>query len=194
MIPTKKHIIQHFVLNLFTVLNAEISDLDINAKKKSKIMDLIKIASVIIAYEKIFLDEKIELFVQDVSLDEIIKLICAIHKEDIQKNKIKIKFANSDISLKTDKHYLNEALKYIIYKLVKNSSFINFDYDSKKKILKIMHDIKDLNEGKYTRLSECLTIHGITFDEIQYQLALNILKMLNAEIEFKPNELNIQFN
>jgi len=188
----KKDIIQHFLLNLFTILNIEVSELEIPKDKEKKLLFLLKIASIVIANEQIFLNKKPEFFIQEILLNEIIDINCAIYRDQFKKKKVKVIPLKSEYKIKVDKHYFNEAIKYLIEKLLDDTSLLDFDYDEKKKIFYIKHDSKGIVNENPEPLSDTLHINKISKKDITFQLALAILKMHEAKVEIDEKEIKIK--
>lgn len=189
----KKETIQHFLLNLFTILNVEILNLNIGKGKKEKISNLANIASLIIANEDIILDKKPDLFIQEVSLNTIIEITYKILQKRIDANNISIHLPKNDILIKVDKFYFSEALKAIIGKLITDSTEIKFQIDEKNNNLKIIHDKKSNFEKPTNSLSDYLKSKNINKEDFVFHLATEILKFHKIDIKFKNNLLIIQF-
>lgn len=189
----KKETIQHFLLNLFTILNVEILNLNISKVKKEKISNLANIASLLIANEDIILDNKPDLFIQEVSLNAIIEITYKILQKRIDKNNISIHLPKNDILIKVDKFYFSEALKSIIEKLITDSTEIKFQIDVQNNNLKIIHDKKSKIEKPTNSLSDYLKSKNINKEDFVFHLATEILKFHKIDIKFKNNLLIIQF-
>lgn len=189
----EKDILTHYLLNLLTIINFEISGFRINEKDKEKIDNLINVASILIANESIFLNKKTDLFKQDVSLKEQIELITAVLKNEIQKNSIKIKYPKNDLIIKVDKFYFNEAFKYLLKEILNSSDKLELIIDNKKKSLKIIHNNTELKKPTED-IIKFLKTKNFNKDQITFQFASTILKIHKIKILHKKNQITIFFN
>lgn len=188
-----KDIVQHYLLNLFTILNVELSSLNIEESKKKEIVDLVNTASVIIANENIFSGETPGFFYQDISLNEIISITGTIFSDEIESKKINVLYPENDMFVRMDKYYFNEAFKYFFQRIIQESSKVSFSININDKILSIEHDGNfsfTINEGVLANLFKKDNVHN---DEILFQLSLEIFKLLDIKISQEQNRVILNF-
>jgi len=187
----KKDIIHHYLLNLFTILNVELSNLNISSQKKKKIDNLISTASILISNENIFLNNKPELFIQDVYLKEVIDITCSIFSN--RTKNIKLSPLTEDVVVKVDKYYFGEAFKYLFEEIIQDSTKIEFKFIKNTKILQIIHNKKTKFKEPFKDFSEYLKTRGLTKEDITFQLACAILKIHKIKLKLGKNIVELQF-
>lgn len=189
----KKESIQHYLLNILTVLNVELSNLNISQKEKRKINDLINIASLLISNEKIFLNIKPEFYIQNISLKELVDITCNIFDQEITEKNIKIIPLTEDYVIKVDKYYFGEAFKYILKEIISDSNRIEFKFDKKRKKFHILHNKKTKTNNSPNEISMILKNKHITKQDIAFKLACEILKMLNINLSCETSNTEMTF-
>ncbi len=189
----EKDIIRHYLLNLLTILNIELSNFNIKRADKRKIDDLIGVASILIANENIFLNEKSSLFIQDVHLKDLIELNCEILKSEIQKKKISINLPQDDLIIKVDKFYFSEALKYLLKELIKDNTKISFGINKTDNKLEIIHERKTELPQPADKIIDLLKTKNFQKDDITFQLACTIIKIHNIKLSLKNNCIIMSF-
>ncbi len=189
----EKDILRHYLLNLLTIINFEISNFKINDKEKEKIDNLINIASILIANEKIFLNKKTDLFKQDLSLKDQIELNIAILKNEIIKRNINPEYPEKDLIIKVDKFYFNEAFKYLLKEVINNSDKLKFLINNKNQSLKIIHNNTKLKKP-VENIVKFLKTKNFNKNEITFQFAFSILKIHKIDIKCYKNKITIIFN
>ena len=178
-----KKLIQHELLNTLMKINVLIADNQLNKKNKEYILDLIKLASLLISYENVFLGKKLEAFPQKINLIEILEVVAMIYKKKITDNNIKITLPKNDFYIKIDKQHIQEALGQIIKTLLDSASAIELKFDNQKNKLSISYKAKKIIKFNKKPLIKCLNEKNLTNNEIPLQLALQILAM--NKIKFK---------
>jgi hypothetical protein len=187
--PQKKDILEHFILNLLTILNAEISDLKIQEDKKRMLLKLTKTASLIFANENIFMGKKPECFMQTVSIIDLLEIIRSINKES---NTVFV-LPEQDMFIQTDKYYFSEAIKHICAKLVEHTNKISFVFNAAKKALVIQYGGDMPRITMSPDLMTVLNISNIEENNITFQLSLVVLKMMNIDIATKEGSIELKF-
>ena len=189
--PTKKEIIHHFIANIFTILNFEILRQKISIEEKNQLLDLVKMANLAVAHEKILLNQKPKFFKRSILLNDILQVIVAVCQSKIQKMKTKIILTNLDFFVKIDRYYFAEALNQMIDKLLDLTTFIEFNYDSKRNILNILHDGKVIACKKDKSLLDYLSTKDLKNSELGCQLALVILELHGTKVKFSKGKISI---
>lgn len=189
----KKDIVHHFLLNLLTVLDFMVREEETAGEsRKGEILNLLKIAGLIISNEKVFLGEKPEFFIQEIHLNDILEIVVSIYQKSLDAHGVTIMLPEMDHALNIDRHYFGEATKYIVERLIPDVSFINFEYDENGKVLSVLHDggiiVPDLSKS----LSSFLAVKGISKNDIIYRLALALLKMQDMQVKFEENKIEIK--
>ena len=183
-----KDIVQHYLLNLFTILNVELSTLGINNnKEKKKIEDLVNTASVIIANENIFLGEKPNFFYQDLSLNNTILLVGTILSNEIESNTIEFSYPKEDIIIKVDKYYFGEALKYFFQRIIQKSKLIKVSINRKNRAMMVEHNSDSSLRIEDIPLTDILKKDNISYNKMLFQLSMEILKLLSIKIFQEEN-------
>jgi len=188
----KKDIVHHFLLNLLTVLDFMVREDNIGENTKGEILNLLKVAGLIISNEKVFIDEKPEFFIQEIHLNDILEIVVSIYQKMLDEHGVTIVIPHEDYALNIDRHYFGEAMKYIVERLMTSVSFINFEYDKNGKILSILHDGGEIIPDLSKSLSSFLAVKGISKDDIIYRLALALLEMQGMKVEFSSNKIEIK--
>lgn len=189
----EKDIIRHYLLNLLTIINIEISNFNISKDNKDKIDNLINVASILIANEDIFLNNDSSLFIQKISLKELIDLNCEILSLNSSQNKISINKPENDLTIKVDKFYFSEALKYLLKEIIKDATEVEFMIDNSKNTLTIKTNKKNDFQKPVDNLITFLKTKNFNKDDITFQLANTILKIHNISIKFIKNEILMTF-
>lgn len=191
----KKDIVHHFLLNLLTVLDFMVREEETaRESRKGEILNLLKIAGLIISNEKVFLDEKPEFFVQEIHLNDILEIVTAIYQKSLDAHGVTVVLPDMDHALNIDRHYFGEAMKYIVERLMPEVSFVNFEYDENGKILSILHDGGKIAPDLSKSLSSFLAVKGISKNDIIYRLALALLEMQNMQVKFEENKIEIKLS
>jgi hypothetical protein len=185
----KKDILHHFILNLFTILNAEILGCKLKKNTKQKVLNLVKIASLVISNEKFFLNDEIKFFKQKVNINDIVDIVIAVNKP--KKSTILLHESNYVFA---DKHYLIEALKYLILKLCETANSLNFSFDKITNTLIIKHDGPKIKTSTSNSILNSLNISTLTTNEISYKFALAIFKTHKIKIKNNKNCLLLKFS
>jgi len=188
----KKDIVHHFLLNLLTVLDFMVREENNDGNcRREEILNLLKVAGLIISNEKVFIDEKPEFFLQGIHLNDILEIVASIYQKSFDEHGITIVLPDVDYPINVDRHYFGESMKYIVERLISEVSFINFEYDEKAEVLSILHDGGEIAPDLSKSLSSFLAVKGISKDDIIYRLALALLEMQDMKVEFKMNRINI---
>jgi hypothetical protein len=189
----KKDIVHHFLLNLLTVLDFMVREEETaEESRKGEILNLLKIAGLIISNEKVFLDEKPEFFVQEIHLNDILEIVTSIYQKSLDAHGVTVVLPEMDHALNIDRHYFGEAMKYIVERLIPEVSFVNFEYDENGKILSVLHDGGIIAPDLSKSLSSFLAVKGISKNDIIYRLALALLEMQDMQVKFKENKIEIK--
>jgi hypothetical protein len=189
----EKDIIRHYLLNLLTIINIEISNFSINKKNKEKIDNLINVASILIANEDIFLNNNSNLFIQEVSLKELIDFNCEILSLNRSQNNISLKKPENDLIIQVDKFHFSEALKYLLKETIKDATEVEFMIDNSKNTLIIKTNKKNDFQKPVDNLINFLKTKNFNKDDITFQLANSILKIHNISVKFNNNEILMRF-
>lgn len=188
-----KDIVQHYLLNLFTILNVELSGLDIKKDKKKEITDLVSTASVIIANENIFSGETPSFFYQELPLNEIISITGTIFSNEIESQEIKVTYPEDDMTVKIDKYYFSEAFKHFFQRIIQKSKSIKFSINKETDELIIEHD-KDLSFTlNYDELADVFKQDNVSHGEILFQLALEVFKRLDIKLSMEKRRIVLKF-
>lgn len=189
----EKDIMRHYLLNLLTIINIEISNFTISKSNKDKLDNLINVASILIANEDVFLNNDSSLFIQDVSLKELIDLNCEILNISNKKNKITLKKPKNDLRIKVDKFYFSEALKYLLKDTIKGATELELFIDETKKTLTIKHNKKNDFQKPAKTLIDFLKTKNFNKDDITFQLANTILNIHKTDVNFSKNRILMTF-
>jgi len=188
-----KKLIRHELLNILTVINISILDDELDEVKKEQIFDLIKLASLLINYEDIFLGLKAKPFPQRIDLKEILEIIILSHKKKIADNNIKIILPKHIFFIKADREYIKESLEQIIKKLFSLVSGIEFKFDDQANQLIILCDKEIAPKINKKILIKCLNKKDLISNELVLQLALKILEMNKVKFNVKGKEIVMTF-
>jgi len=172
-----KAILRHELLNILMVINVLIADEALEAGEKEQILDLTKLASLLLIYEDIFLGKKSKLFLQEVSLKEILEIVLAVHEKKIANHSVVVTLPENDFFVKTDKDAVKEALEQIVGKLLDSVSVMEFRFNSQANELVIIYEREGSLKIRKIPLMECLSKKALPDNEIGLQLALEILNI-----------------
>ena len=188
-----KKFIRHELLNMLTVINISILDDELDEAKKEQIFDLIKLASLLIGYEDIFLGLKAKPFLQRIDLKEILEIILLSRKKKIADNNIKIILPEHIFFIKADREYIKESLEQIIKKLFSLVSGIEFKFDDQANQLIILCDKEIAPKINKKMLIKRFNKEDLRSNELGLQLALKILEMNKVKFNVKGKEIVMTF-
>lgn len=176
---TKKQKLRHFICNVLIVLHSRISESGLGYNKKKKALDLVQILNLLLAHERILLNQKIKFFKKEESLKTILGLIVDIYRGRISRGNKKIVFPKKDYLIEVDRYHFGEAIKYLVDCFLKDSEKIEFEFDDELKKLAIKCDSSlELQKSLSTQVENLgfLTSSDLDKCKIQYYVALSILK------------------
>lgn len=188
----EKNKIQHFLSNIFTMLNFEIIEKEDEELDREKLLKLLQMANILTAYKGMFLGDPIEVFKQEDTIKNILFPVGLMFKDKVEKAHAKLTFSTSEEKVSLDKYYLEKSLEYIIEFLLNEAKNIDINYDEKDKTLQIIHDHSNPPTDSATPLMEFLDTKFVYNNEIQYRMGLLIIQQMGMKITFSPNKINIQ--
>jgi len=185
-----KDILRHKLLNIITIVSIWFDEK--NFKDVSRPTSLLKLAGLIVAYEKAFLGERFDFFIQPCNIRDTIYIAICSNEDIIRKKKIDIANFKNDVIIDVDRYFFSESINQIFTTLLKISSKnIHFWFNEKNKNIEISFDGKINPNIVNKSLIESLDQKDIDIDEIGFLLALNILKQLGKEIEIEQHKISI---
>ena len=188
-----KRLIRHELLNILTLINVLISSDELDEAKKEQILDLIKLASLLITYENVFLGKKPKFFIQKVNLKEILEIIVIIYKKKIADNNINVILPKYNFFVKTDGSCIKETLEQIIKKLVNSVTGMEFKFDDQAKKLTILFKGGSVPKFNKKNLIQSLGKESLLNNEIALQLALEILDLNKIKFTSTRNRIVMTF-
>lgn len=175
---TKKAKVQHFLANIFTVLDFELNDTELLSEKKQSISDLLKVASLVVAHEDLILGQEIKFFKQDIDIQDIIETTFVILEDKITQQNIGFKSFKANMIVQLDRIYFGKAFTLLMQNLVANSQQISLKYDRQKHQLQILCNTRNLSAlDNDQTLVDLLHKDSIYNDELAYNLALKIFQL-----------------
>jgi len=186
----KKALIRHEILNIFTLLNFEVSGADLDGTVKSDIHRQIKILVLLINYEDVLLGKKRKLLKRELDLGEVLETVAMIFETDMRNRGIKLTLPAKSMTLDADHKSIQEGLELILMKLMDGATKIGFD--SGKKVVRISHNSKAELENEKAELINYLANRKDDLD-FAYQLALKLLKLNGAKVKSGKGLLTITF-
>lgn len=192
--PSNKDIVRHYLLNLLTIINAELSNIETKKEVYRKITDLIQTASAIISNEDILIGKSKKTFIQEFSLNEIIDITLVIFDKKIKDKKIKINKLKEEHSVKIDRHYFGEATKYIIDKLTEENKEISFKFNKNKKQLTIEYDNEIEIPSTKEDIIESFKNKELKKTDIYTKLAIIFFELQKIKISFKKRSITLDFH
>ena len=190
MIKIKERL-RHEIINIFTVINFLVGHSRLSAAKKERVVDLIKLASLLIAHENIFLGKTPKFFLEKVDVNDILNTLMIIYEERIVAKKIKISFVKREFLIKADRNYVREALEQIFKKLLESATVLEFRFQDHQLI--IVHNAGKSFDLKKKKLNHTLNQKNLIANEISFQLALEILNLNKIKFSSTRNKIVITF-
>lgn len=187
----RKEILRHFLANVFTTTNFEILNSDIPLELRSKLQQLVGVASMIITYEDFFLGKPVDLFRSDVDLKEICDIAVVINEDFAEENNVDLSHSVAEYSINVDRHFFGDAMNKIVTFLIKNSSFVGIGFDEKNEEIRIKYDISEIEILEKRELMEVLDRNRSGDGSIPYQVALEILVLHKMRIDISCEEMII---
>jgi len=183
-------LIRHEILNIFTLLNFEVTDTDLPDITKERFLKNIKMLTLLVSYEDIFLGKKRKNFYNVVDLSEIIETIILIHHSEINRKQIKIIDPGNKLMIKVDRTLIQEAIDQIFVKIIDTAKEIAISY--KNGALKITHNASDpLLTEKFDLIKSISNREPCK--KFPYQLALHLLEINGAKVLSEKSLLTITF-
>jgi len=184
-----KALLRHEILNIFTLLNFEVAGTDLDEAKKAGILRHLKLLTLLIKHEDVFVGKQSELFKTEVDLGEILEIVVMIHQKEFERRDIKLTVPGEAMMVEVDRKLLQETLEEILVKLMASATTI--DMTQENGTLKIAHNASERPEDKRVDLMECLTDKTADFS---YQLALRLLELNGATLKSENGLISISFS
>ena len=186
----KRALIHHEILNLMTIIDFTVSAADLKEEDKEEILRQLKLVTLLIKYEEIFLNREKEVLKRPVYLNEILETLVMMHGKQLKRKKVSVKIFNDDTIIKTDRKMAQEALEQILDELMGHAE--NVAVACQNGTLSIEYDPPRRLADKKTDLMKCFTDRKACPD-FAYQLALHLLPLTGAKITSKKGLVKISF-
>ncbi|MBN2087538.1 hypothetical protein JW758_04275 [Candidatus Peregrinibacteria bacterium] len=188
-----KSVIRHALLNIFTVLNITVNSTSVAKEDRNRAMDLIKIAALLVEYERIYLGQKMNFNSSEVNIKEVLNLLGEIYKKDFSRKKVIFSIDRNDFIIRCDKKRIQESLELIIKKLMFCSTVIDFKFNISSKKIIITHSCNQ--KEKLKKIIPIVSIQNQEYDNYQagYQLALELLDKMGIKIIIGSKTIKLQF-
>lgn len=184
-----KSFLKHELQNIFMILGFYLQE--VKSENKSEILKLIDLASFLVEYERFFLDEKVDFFLQPILLDDFIEILLAISESQINVHKIKIKKTDLQIQLNLNRDYLLKALHWILNKILEKASFVEIKFQKEDNTLCFLHDAPNFTNFEFQTFEKLLNDKIANFQEIFFQMGLKVLDNFGCQMKFNENMLKI---
>lgn len=186
-----KPFLQHELQNIFMLLGCYLED--VKFKDKNTVLDLIKMASLFVEHEDLFLGKKTKFFLQDVELSDICDVLIATNQEYIQDNNIRVKDLSSDAVLKIDRNHILKALNSIFIGVLEKTSFVEIDFNKQTNEFVLKHKAGFIEEVNRIPLKDVFKTKDIKCSEIVLQVYLSLLDDFGCILNVEANKISIYF-
>ncbi|MCK5605210.1 hypothetical protein KAR91_25185 [Candidatus Pacearchaeota archaeon] len=188
-----KKFIQHELINLLTIINILVDGGPVRAVEKKRIKELIKLASILISYEDIFIGKKIETAFQKVDLKEVLEMVVMVQKGGEQNKGTKVDLLSEKSFVKADPVWLRDALDKLIGGLFGMTPRVEFEFEAQHNKLIIKYKNVARIKFKKEKLIQCLNKKDVSNNKIELQLALEIFKINNIKLKASEDKIEIIF-
>ncbi len=186
----KKNIIQHKILNVLTMANFAVADLDILAAKKKTLLDSFKLINYLIVYEDVFLNKKRPIPNHKIDVLESLEVVSVLLESELAERDVN--FPHEGFLAAYDRVMLKEYLLEIVCGILQKATYLKiksnvlersleFSFDSNYRPLEVSGHLMDLLAS---RSSSKILI---------YQLALKVLMAAGLKIEYKTGFIKLVF-
>ncbi len=182
--------LKHEILNIITLINFLIADGEPEVKQTKKILSYLKMLSVMVVEEDVFLGKKKAFLNQDVTVDDVIEIVSQLIREELKKAKCVLRIQNTHLIFKADFETIKSGIEQILKKLLSHATRIEISADQANKALiiqansKIQLDVTDKN------LLEALK-EKKNHTDVLLILSLKLMRMNGLKIESKAGVVKI---
>ena len=181
----------HEISNLFSYIQLTVSESQITSENKEKILHWIKIASLFVYFEKIFLGEKISFSKRDEDIGKILEVVIVMNTTEADKKNVKISWGKSGISAFTDSFLIENAMDMLFKYLISESKDISVNTDQENKTVTIKTGAAaDIKKNPISKSIQRENLHNMN---IPLQLALEIFSILGVKTESDENQIILRF-
>ena len=181
-----KDILRHEMLNVLTVLHLLLEDEDLDAESQADALKKIELLSILIRYEKLFLEEEISLFLQKTSLRDSFFELEALEEYNISLP------GEGDILLETDRYHFLSGMQEVFDFFLSRSKESALLLQEKQRTLCLMHSLS-LDEIPQKK-PLLLMLKEKDQGALSFQLGLHLLDALGIQIQQKKGEMRFLFS
>ncbi len=186
----KKVDIQHQVLNIFTIISCLLEEKSQELRKCHEIKELLRTAACYVEHEGILLGENPPLFLQEVSVSELMETIIEVHAQDEKEWQCSFINADENFTATLDRHYIGVAISYLLERLAEESSHIHMTLDSQHAQLQIHHNSpQDMNLSMSLNWSR----NNHEGHSVSFWVALKLLKTMKISCTSQKGSIILEF-
>lgn len=186
-------VLRHELANLMTTITILVADSGLKPAEKQPIEDRVRMASKILAYEKIFLGEAQSFFMETVDVVELLRILCGVFGQSQDRGGLEGLLPSAPLRVLADRTALADALELIFRKWVSDNVPLDFEVDAPGGRLVFRHPYgATLNPQKNDLLETLRNDSGGS--EWGLQLALKLLEMNGVQVSFTEGEMGLRFN
>lgn len=185
-----KSILQHKLLGTVGIIELLTEDDLIPPKKKTQIDYCLNLLRLQIRFESVFLNKKPNFFIQKTSVKDFIAEVLENLADETKLLNVNIEPFKSSTFFEIDRFYITNALKQLLSKIIKKTSFLKFNFE--KNTLIIFHDAGKISIKQNETLIEQLRFVEIGDNEIFFQTGLKIISLFGATITSKNGQIEIR--
>ncbi|MDH5597266.1 MAG: hypothetical protein OEY44_04120 [Candidatus Peregrinibacteria bacterium] len=186
-----KSTLRHAVLNQLTVLDFSVADVSLSEKAKWDLKKHIRLISLLISYEELFLGIERSLFFQEVSLVETCEILRDIHAPELKSKKVKLEIKGEDLHLKVDRRMFQAGLEQLLLRIVSLSKEVILE--AGKNELRLLYKGEELPEPTSQDMADILNDYGNQVELLGYYLGLHLLELNGIKVEMSKGEVVLNF-
>ncbi len=182
--------IQHHILNIFTIISCLISEKADNPDTCYEVKKLLGRAACYVEHEGILLGQTPSLFLQEVSLAELLETIKEVHSEDVESSTWSFSPIIHDVILQLDRYYIGVACRYLLEGLAEVTADLQIILDTDELILTIKHNLEkpflaDLQKEWFQKVD--------SGNNVTLWVALKIFESMGIDLISESHVVSIRF-
>ncbi|MDH5596463.1 MAG: hypothetical protein OEY44_00020 [Candidatus Peregrinibacteria bacterium] len=184
-----KSTLRHAILNQLTVLDFSIADANLTEKAKWDLKKHIRLISLLISYEELFLGKDRSLFFQEVSLVETCEILRDIHAPELKSKKVKLEIKGEDLHLKVDRRMFQAGLEQLLLRIIRLGKDVSLEVQEGEFSFKYTGEM--LPEPTNQDLADILKSYGNQVELLGYHLGLHLLELHGVKIKMSEGVVKL---